>query len=577
MDTPNHFENAKIRTTLKATDDLARELPVSDTAGTPKKNKQVGLFYFTWLGEHDYNDGDPTRFAPPLDVTKILAADPAAGYKPSSGVWGKTGVMHHWGEPLFGYYHSRDEWVMRRHVEMLTHADIDFLILDATNTLIYEENAKMLLRLTDFYRDEGWNTPKVAFYTNTKSGETVEKLYKAIYKPGYMANSWYRLSGKPLVIADSKDCSPEMLEFFTIREAQWPNEPAKASGGWPWMDFERPQRVFCDAEGNPEIINVSVAQHPQIFHGDSAMYGEKANWGRSYHDGKADLFKKSYVYGFNFAEQWEHAIKCDTPFVFVTGWNEWIMGRWAGSRPERPIGFVDCANVEYSRDCEPMRGGYFDNYYMQLISYVRKYKGVKPITAETAKKTIDIRGDFSLWNSVETEYRDFSGGALPRFCAGYGEIYEDAGGNNEVILSKCAHDEENIYFYARTSKPVTPPVYASGTWLHLYLKTNTNDGQNAKTGYGYIANYFAFSENITSLAGFADGEFEIISDLAYKCEGSEFMVSVPKEKIGLSGKDCFEIEFKWADGKTRFVTAEDFYTKGDCAPIGRLNFVFRAE
>ena len=559
----------KIQTTLKAADDLSRELPDSDTVGKPKQNKQVGLFYFTWLGEHDYNDGDRTRFAPPLDVTKILAADPNAGYNLNSSVWGAHGVMHHWGEPLFGYYHSRDEWVMRRHIEMLTHADIDFLILDATNTLIYEENAKMLLRLVDFYRDEGQNTPKVAFYTNTKSGQTAEKLYKAIYEPRYMPNSWYHLDGKPLIIANSKDCSSEIRSFFTIREAQWPNEPAKHSG-WPWMDFERPQRIFCDENGNPEIINVSVAQHPQIFHGDSAMYGEKANWGRSYHDGRADLFEKSYAYGFNFAEQWEHAIKCDTPFVFVTGWNEWIMGRWAGSRPERPIGFVDCANVEYSRDCEPMRGGYFDNYYMQLISYVRKYKGVKPISPESSKLTIDISGEFDQWDAAEIEYRDFSNGAMPRHSTGYGGIYEDATGNNEIIRSKCAHDDSNIYFYAKVSKDITPPEYAGGTWLNLYLKTKS------KNNYDFVANYFAMSENITSLAKFTNGEFDIMAMLPYKCAGSEFMMSIPKEKIGLEGKEEFEIEFKWADGKTRFISTEDFYTKGDCAPIGRLNYVFKA-
>jgi hypothetical protein len=386
-----------------------------------------------------------------------------------------------------------------------------------------------------------------------------------------MRNSWYHLDGKPLIIANRNDCTKEMRAFFTIRESQWPNEPTKPSGGWPWMDFERPQRVFCNEKGEPEIVNVSVAQHPQIFHGDSAMYGESANWGRSYHNGKADLFEKSYAHGFNFAEQWEHAIKCDTPFVFVTGWNEWIMGRWTGSRPERPIGFVDCADVEYSRDCEPMRGGYFDNYYMQLISYVRKYKGVKPISAETEKHAIDISGDFSQWDKVQTGYRDFSGGAEPRSCSGYGGVYEDQSGNNEVIMSKCAHDDANIYFYAKTSRDIAPPKNADGAWLNLYLKINS------KTGYDYIANYFAFSENITSLAKAADDKFEIMAALPYKCAGGEFMAAVPKDKLGLAGLGAFELEFKWADGKTRFLSAEDFYTVGDCAPIGRLNYVFRVK
>ena len=561
-------QNDNIQTTLKATDALNRVLPDSDAVGELKKNKQVGLFYFTWLGEHDYNDDDRTHFAPPLDVTKILSADPNAGYNPNKNVWGNFGVMHHWGEPLFGYYHSRDEWVMRRHVEMLTHAGVDFLVLDATNARIYEENAKTLLKLLDFYRAEGWNTPKAVFYTNSDSGKTVEKLFNAIYGPKYMQNSWYYLENKPLIIANAKNCSQEMRDFFTIREAQWPNEPTKSSG-WPWMDFERPQRVFSGPDGNPEIINVSVAQHPQIFLGDSAMYGEKSNRGRSYHNNREDLFEDSYNYGFNFAEQWERAIACDPPFVFVTGWNEWIMGRWAGSNPDRPIGFVDCANLEYSRDCEPMKGGYSDNYYMQLINYIRKYKGVKPAAAEKSTKTIDITGDFNQWDSVMCEYRDFSGGAAPRRCTGYGGVYSDDTGNNEIILSKCAHDSENIYFYAKTSKNITPCEYNGMTWLNLYIKTNPN------TGYDYIANYFVMSENITSLAQYKNGKYNITADLSYKCAGDEFMISVPKEKTGLKDKTNFEIEFKWADGKTGFAATDDFYTKGDCAPIGRLNYVFK--
>ena len=62
------------------------------------KERQVGLFYFLWLGEHGRTG--------PYDVSKILAADPDAGRKPDSPVWGGHGVYHHWGEPLYGYYFS---------------------------------------------------------------------------------------------------------------------------------------------------------------------------------------------------------------------------------------------------------------------------------------------------------------------------------------------------------------------------------------------------------------------------------------------------------------------------------------
>ena len=33
-----------------------------------------------------------------------------------------------------------------------------------------------------------------------------------------------------------------MRAFFTVVKSQWPNEKSK-KGGWPWMDFSRPQRV----------------------------------------------------------------------------------------------------------------------------------------------------------------------------------------------------------------------------------------------------------------------------------------------------------------------------------------------
>ena len=38
--------------------------------------------------------------------------------------------------------------------------------------------------------------------------------------------------------------------------------------------------------------------------------------------------------------------------------------------------FVDCANFEYSRDIEMMRGGYGDNFFLMLRDNVRRFKGL---------------------------------------------------------------------------------------------------------------------------------------------------------------------------------------------------------
>ena len=228
---------------------------MADSVSEPANERQVGLFYFLWLGEHGRRG--------PYDISKILAADPNAAANPDSPVWGPVGTFHHWGEPLYGYYFSDDEWVVRRHVKLLMQCDIDFLFFDVTNSAIYERNAKLVMSVLKEYHDAGWNPPKVMFYTNAGSGRTVERLYEAIYKPGFAKEVWFKLDGKPVVVAKKEQCSDEMKEFFTIVKPQWPNEGSK-KGGWPWMDFRRPQRLFEGEDVAKTVMNVSVAHHLDV-------------------------------------------------------------------------------------------------------------------------------------------------------------------------------------------------------------------------------------------------------------------------------------------------------------------------
>ena len=555
-----------------ATDDLGRKLPTSDETGPQRKNRHVGMFYFLWNGVHS---GEKR----PLDITKIIAGNPKAGYIPDSEIWGAYSVMHHWGEPLFGYYYTEDEWVMRKHIEMLTIADIDFLVFDTTNAVIYERNAKLMMRLLSEYRENGWNTPKVVFYTNTRSGYTAQLIYDSIYSQNYMADSWFYLDGKPLIIAKEDECSEEVRNFFTIRASQWPNEPTKQNG-WPWMDFERPQRVLKNLRGEDEIINVSVAQHPQIHFGDSALYGEETNCGRSHKNGVNIKDEGAYKYGYNFIEQWERALETDPPYVFVTGWNEWIAGRWTGT-PDRPLNFVDCADIENSRDLEPMKGGYFDNYYMQLIYYVRKYKGTPEIIKQEEFETASVGDCFARFNKSKVVYRDFPKGGINRNCKGYDTTYTDYSGRNEIIETRVMHDVYRIYFYAKTAAPIERYDYHS-SWMNLFL--NVNEGENEDKrfcGYNYLVNAYQYSDTKTSLSKCTEDvkvlnpdTFKICSILDYKYEENEFMVEIPKKALGIEGNSKFRILFKWADSRTEITRMEQFYTDGDAAPIGRLNYIF---
>lgn len=537
-------EKNSICAPLMAIDALGRKTADRTEAPAPRKNRQVGMFYFLWLGEEG-------RHAP-RNISEMVAANPHIGYETDNPAWGPIGFYHHWGEPFYGYYYSDDEWVVRHHMKLLIEADIDFLFFDTTNGPTYDKNTKLVMKVLHEYAQEGWKIPKVMFYTNTASGQTVQHIYDTIYKPEYCPDTWFYFEGKPVIIAVEKECSPECRDFFNIKMSQWPNEPDKL-GGWPWMDFVRPQRVFGNLKGEPEVINVSVAQHPQIRFGDSVLYGETTNCGRGFHNGANDPDSDAYKKGYNFGEQMARAIETDPPVVLVTGWNEWIAGRWQGTK-ERPILFVDCANYEYSRDLEMMRGGYFDNYFLQLVDGVRRYKGM-PETKVFAQNT-------------EAVYPNFTDGDFARHAEGYGCVYDNTTARNAITEIRVKHDAENVVFALKTKAPLTAD--RAGTWMNLYLKI---DGG---AGYDYIIN----EERTGNEAAVGKVTEGLITEKVAKAKlavGTDTVtLTVRRADLGIADRD-FTLWFKAADANAAITSVEDFYDKGDVAPLGRLNYVYSAK
>jgi len=543
-----------------ATDALGRTTADRENAPARRENRLVGMFYFLWLGEHGRHK--------PYDISKITVEHPDAGQHPDAEYWGGIGTYHHWGEPFYGYYYSDDEWVVRRHMKLLIQADVDFLFFDATNACIYEHNVKLVMRVLDEYARDGWKIPKVMFYTNTHSGKTVQEIYDKIYAVNYCPDTWFCYEGKPVIIAVEEECSPECREFFNIKMSQWPNEPDKL-GGWPWMDFTRPQRVFANLKGEDEVINVSVAQHPQLRFGDSVMYGETDNNGRGFHDMHNDPDPDAYLHGYNFAEQFERAIETDPPIVLVTGWNEWIAGHWQGI-PERPIMFVDCANYEYSRDIEMMRGGYFDNYFMQLVDYVRKYKGVDEYDTFAELAPVDYYNDSEQDEAEEVwaEYHNFSDGDFARCAQGSGTVYENRTQRNAITGMTVSHDDDFIYFGIITKDEIKP-WDGQGSWMKIYL--NTDGGKE----YQYVLNNKPYDDHKSTVAVIVDGlRAADFGDVVYRCSGNMLLIIAPRAVLGLD-RDDFTVWFKAADSTEELTNIEDFYDKGDAAPLGRLNYVYR--
>ena len=536
-----------------ATDALGRTLK---TDGSGDNGRQVALFYtLTHFGTEgtsifqDYLDLDPTG--------KRLS----------------TGKSYWWGKPLFDFYVIDDTWVLRKHIEMFIYAGVDYLVFDTTNGHAYTETALKLMKLLHEYNEAGWNAPKVVFYTNTDALNTALAAYNDVYALNRYPDTWYMVDGKPLII--TAVANGTIYDFFTVRYAQWPNSDVKTPGGYPWIDFDDDASVYYDENGKHGVIPVSVAQNcsPNAWFSDNVLYGMTGETGgsrgRSWHDGKDNITEDSYVYGYNFQEEWDNAVASEAETAMVLQWNEWRAGVWpTGGK----LAIFDQMTAEYSRDIEPMEGGYFDNYYMQLAENIRRFKNTGSRRITKADNTIDVTGAFGQWNRVGTEFADMEKSTERRDSRYHGkDRLIDETGRNNMLLAKVAKDAEKLYFYVQTAADIS--VDKEGTWMNLYLDTD-GDLSNGWNGYEYRVNGAA-SETALKLEKFDGSGFVTVSEVRYRVYGNQLMLEVPKADLGISG-DEYSVNFKWADSRSALETVEDFYLHGDTMPYGRFSYAFNA-
>ena len=537
----------------------------------PREDRYVGLFYFLWLAQHGKTG--------PYDVSKIVAEHPEAIHDPDHPAWGPMQLFHHWGESLFGYYTSEDAWVMRKHVQMLTDAGVDFLVFDATNAAHYQKPVLLLCEILDEYQKKGWNVPKLVHYTNSSSGKTMQNIYEAFYKTKLYPDLWFYWEGKPLIIGHPEEASDEVKDFFRIKKSQWPNEGKFHDDGFPWIAFERPQHVFKNAQGENEVMTVSVAQHSgTVRFSSSAFYGDQTNRTRSWHNGKNDPDPNAVLYGYNFTEEFDFAIEQDPKIVFLTGWNEWIAMRFNFGIPKEPVGFVDLCDMNNSRDLEPMLGGYGDNYYMLMIDRIRKYKGVPPLQkiGPDAKKTININGTFAQWDSVKTLYRDYTNDVGHRDITGYGELhYTNTTGRNDFDLMKVAFDANSISFYVKTVDAIKYSTAENAMTLYLSFPELARKDVPHWENYHFAVNRAASEATDQVIIERSTGgwNWDKVAITYGKVEGNQMHFALSRKILGL-GDSPVNVQFKWADNCPIDGNIDSFYIDGDTAPVGRLNYVF---
>ena len=374
----------------------------------------------------------------------------------------------------------------------------------------------------------------------------------------------------PKVPQDPTQIVADIKNFFTFRSPQ-PDyfEGPRGPGDWGWLEVF-PQHIFYKTPGVPEQMTVGVAQN--ALDGKLSVLSNPRSHGRSFHNGK-ESDQQDFT-GHNFAEQWKRALEVNPPFVFVTGWNEWIAGRFGLPSPFHgagPVSFVDEFNTEYSRDIEPMKGGHGDAYYYQLVSYMRRFKGARPAPLASAPQTLKIGDGFAKWQNIKPEYRDDRFDNTHRDSPGWAKDSHmvNKTGRNDLVVCKVARDARNLYFYVRTREPIT--TSRAPEWMQLFIDID----QDAKTGW----QGFDYAINRTS-PGLLEkyngkGQWQTVARVPYAVARHEMELACPRSLLARAGSTALHFDFKWMDNTNAERDMLNLYVNGDTAPNGRFKYRFQ--
>lgn len=437
---------------------------------------------------------DSSESAPVYNVSAILAKNPNAAI--SDSAWlaaggGPVGAAHWWGEPLFGFYSSIDKWIIERDVQMLTDAGVDYLAID-TDDGILESRLNVLLETLDKFQDQGFNVPKVTFTTAVDSSviETV--------------NSY------GLLYAESMD----EVTATTLRLA-------RAVSGYPMSA--------------------------------SAFYGNLINQQRNYNGKKHITLSKTAEYEGAFLEwQFETAIENGAKNVLVESWNEWLSVRQAADSTGAIV-LKENASISSSSDMQPMKDGYGDDYYMQFIDCIKRFKGnaitnSKLNTADTTESiAIDVNGDFQQWNKVSTHYLDYTN--------------EEA--NPTENITTITKQEAEIQFGVDGTYIITKDKYPAGSTISFTIKFPEDLVQKKKSdgsddGYPWWSVYAVTDKSKVDIYS-SNGEtiYGGLQSPSADNLGKEVTVSCPVHST--AGDYYIYIAGEWGQWKNaskEFVTAE---------------------
>ncbi|MEN8966073.1 MAG: hypothetical protein ABF250_08815, partial [Polaribacter sp.] len=227
---------------------------------------------------------------------------------------------------------------------------------------------------------------------------------------------------------------------------------------------------------------------------------------------------------------------------------------------------------EFNRDMAPMKDGHTDNYYYQLVSNVRKYKGMNAPVKFLQPNKIKVDGNFKDWANVEPEFYDPIGDTMHRDFAGYDPKtnYKNDTGRNDIISAKVGLGKKDVFFYVKTENKLTN--FKDDKWMLLFIDVD-KDISTGWEGYDYVVNYEIKSSRKSTLKKWNGTSWTDAGKLSYKKNKNEIELCVSKKDINL--KENADFYFKWADNPIELKDVTTFFMNGDTAPDRRFKYHFK--
>ncbi len=374
----------------------------------------------------------------------------------------------------------------------------------------------------------------------------------------------------------SQQLVDEIKNFFTYRPGQpdYVDGPSR-NDHWGWLEASPQHGYAPKAEGGFEMATVGVAQNASDATGGHAGgFNTPLTYGRSYTKSEGqNTDPDAYLKGLNFQEQWNGVFDIDPDLIFITGWNEWIGGRWF-DWDVQPFAFVDIYNAEKSRDIEPAKswGSNGDVYYMQLINNVRRFKGMQKPDTVSAIKTIDMANSDS-WADVKPEYRSYKGNTLHRNHPGQGPelVYTNNTGRNDITAAKVARDDDYVYFYVETENALT--LKSDPGWMRLFIDMD-RDKSTGWEGYDFVINRNSPGDSALVEKSISGWEWASAGKASYTVNEKSLVLKIKSSVLGMAIGERLNFEFKWSDNMQEDGNVMDFYVNGDVAPGARFNYVY---